>query len=330
MRLAEFIRKYLPLWVALDISLALLIGYHFPEVRALKAAIPFFLFLILYPMMINLRVEDIGKALRNPRLVSMALVMNFLLTPLLGALWAHLIFRHTDPYLSAGFILKVLVPGSGMVTAWTGFAKGKVESALIIVALSYILAIFLVPLWMWVLAGAYVQIDPLLIFQKMLLIIVLPLAAGLLTRRFLVRRYGTKRYQSMAPLFPTASTCGMLPLIFTIISTQARLIVDNYQWVLLVVLGIATLYPLLFTLAILFSKVAHVDHGDCMALGYSVTAKSHAITIGVATTAFSDTLAVLPAAVAPVIQIPIMLLFLNLSERIRRFLQPEAIPSAGG
>ena len=160
MKFAELIRKYLPLWVALDIALALIIGYYFPEVKAAKAAIPFFLFVMLYPMMITLRVEHIGKAFKSPKLLIMAVGMNFLITPLLGALWAYLIFRNADPYLTTGFILKVVVPCSGMVAAWTGYAKGKVESALVIVAVSLILAIFLVPVWMMALAGTYVPIDP--------------------------------------------------------------------------------------------------------------------------------------------------------------------------
>ena len=122
---------------------------------------------MLYPMMINLRVEDIGKALKDWKLFSVAVFMNFLLTPLLGALWTHVLFSHADPYLATGFILKVTVPCSGMVAAWTGYAKGKVESALIVVALSMILAIFLVPFWMWTLAGMYVVINPWMIFQKM-------------------------------------------------------------------------------------------------------------------------------------------------------------------
>jgi ACR3 family arsenite transporter len=323
MKFVELIRKYLPLWVATAISLALFVGYYYPKVKALTLAIPFFLFLMLYPMMIVLRVEDIGKAVKDLRLSFMGIFMNFLLSPPLGALWAYLIFRHLDPYISTGFILKIAVPCGGMVAAWTGYAKGKVESALIIMALSLILAIFLVPLWMWALARVYVQIDPFMIFQKMLIIIVLPLIAGIITRKSLVRKYGMNRYKSIAPFFPAASTCGMLLMVFTIISTGARLIVSNYHWVFLVILGIATLYPCLFILVILFSKVAHIDHGNCMALGYSVTAKNHAITIGVATTTFGGSLAVLPAAVAPVIQIPMMLLFLNLSGRIKRFLHPE-------
>jgi arsenite transporter len=321
MKFPEVMQKYLPLWAVAAISSALIIGYYFPGVKVLKPAIPFLLFLMLYPMMINLKVEDIKNALKNPKLFSIAVLMNFLLTPLLGALWTHVLFSHTDPYLAVGFILKVTVPCSGMVAAWTGYAEGRVESALVVVALSLIMAIFLVPFWMWVLAGIYVSVNPLMIFKKMLLIVVIPLLLGLVTRKILVRKYGIATYKKqVAPYFPAVSTCGMLPMVFIIISTQAKLIVANFQWIVLVVLGIGTLYPTLFILAILFSKMAHIDYGNGMALGYSVTAKNHAITIGIATTAFGGTLAVLPAAVAPIIQIPIMLLCLKLSNRIKTYL----------
>jgi ACR3 family arsenite efflux pump ArsB len=63
-----------------------------------------------------------------------------------------------------------------------------------------------------------------------------------------------------------------------------------------------------------------MDYGNRTALGYSVTAKAHAITIGVASTAFAGTLAVLPAAVAAIVQIPIMMAILTASGRIQRFL----------
>lgn len=320
MRFAELMRKYLPIWVAIDIGLALLVGYYFPGVTGASAAYPFLLFVMLYPMMITLKVEHIGNALKSPKLLAMAVGMNFLITPLLGALWAHVLFHNADPYLTTGFILKVVVPCSGMVAAWTGYARGRVESALVIVAVSLILAIFLVPVWMTLLAGSYVPIDIWVIFKNTLLIVALPLVAGLVTRRYLVHRYGQKRFQALSIYFSPTSTSGMLAMIFIIMSAHAGLLISNFHWVLLIILGIATLYPLLFVIAIFFSRLMHIDHGDCMALGYSVTAKNHAITIGIATTAFAGTLAVLPAAVAPIVQIPIMLLFLNLSGRIERLL----------
>jgi len=320
MSFPELVRKYLPLWVGLSIFSALLVGYYFPGVKALKPAIPFLLIVMLYPMMINLRVEEIGKALRDPKVMGLALLMNFLLTPILGALWAHMLFKGTDSYLPVGFILKVTVPCSGMVAAWTGYAKGRIESALIIVALSLFLAIPLVPVWMWFLARVYVSVDPVMILMKMFLIVVLPLAAGLITRKILLR-FDPEGYKKLSPMFPTISSCGMLIIVFVIISCEARLIVPSYHWVLLIILGIGTLYPFLFSLAVLLSKALQIPYGDAMALGYSVTAKNHAITIALAMTSFGGGIAVLPAAVAPVVQIPIMLTALQLSDRIKGFLR---------
>jgi len=307
--------------VAISISLALVTGYYLPEIKALEFTIPFLLFFMLYPMMINLRIEDIGKAAKNFKLVAAVIFLNFLLTPLLGALWAKFLFSNVDPYLAVGFILKITVPCSAMVAAWTGYADAKVESALIIVAISLVLAIFMVPLWMWLLAGTYVQIDPMMIFKNMIFIVIMPLIAGLGTRKMLVRRYGPKKFkQRIAPYFPAISTCGMLVMVFLIISTKSGMIIENYQWIFWIIVGIGTLYPVLFILAILFSKIAHIEYGNAMALGYGVTAKNHAITIGLATTAFGETLAVLPAAVAPLIQMPIMFFYLSQSARIKRFL----------
>lgn len=318
---AEIIRKYLALWVAIVVCLALLMGYQFPAVKALKKAIPFLLFLMLFPMMITLKVEDIARALKNLKLSIISIFVNFLLAPLLGALWAHLLFRNTDPFLAAGFILKVAVPCSGMVAAWTGYAKGKVESALLIVALSLILAIFFVPFWMWVLAGVYVKIQPMAMFKSIFWIVILPLVAGLLARRILLKRLGKRSFVKMAPVFPLVSTCGMFLMQFTIIAPQARVIVSNFSWVLLIFLGIATLYPIIFITAILFSKWTRTGYGDGIALGYSVTARAHAITIGIATTTFGGTLAVLPAAVAPIIQILIMISILAFSKRIKKLFE---------
>ena len=82
--------------------MALPIGYIYPSLNILKAAIPYLLFVMLYPMMINLRIEGIGKAFANRKLVLISIGINFIVSPLLGALWAYCFFHSTDPYLAAG------------------------------------------------------------------------------------------------------------------------------------------------------------------------------------------------------------------------------------
>ena len=90
---------------------------------------------------------------------------------------------------------------------------------------------------------------------------------------------------------------------------------------ILVILGIATLYPVLPLINLLFSRFAHVDFDDGIALVYTGTVKNHAITIGLAATAFSGPLAVFPAAVAPIIQMPIMQTILRSAPGIKAFLE---------
>jgi len=196
----DTLRKYLPLFVLLDIGLALIVGKAAPQaMKSLKPWVSVPLFFMLYPMMINFRIENAAKALRNPKVVLAALIINFVVSPPLAALIAWLFFRSSDPYLIAGFILKVTVAGSGMVAAWTGFAKGRVETALSIVAAGLILVIIAVPLWMTVLAGAYVPVDFLLMVKQLSYVVLLPLAAGVLTRYFILRRWGQATYQHILP-----------------------------------------------------------------------------------------------------------------------------------
>jgi len=320
------LQQYLHYCFAIAIIAALPLGYYFSGLSALKVVIPYLLFVMLYPMMINLRIEDIFKAFTNMRLLLISIMVNFIISPILGAIWAYFLFHNADPYLAIGFILKVTVPCSGMVAAWTGFAKGRVESALALIALSFVIAVFMVPLMMWLLADTYVQIHPFMLFNKMIIIVVAPLAIGLITRKLIVKKVGPKRYkEKIAPIFPGISTCAVLPMIFIIIASQAGFIIANYQWALLVILGIATLYPILTLISLSFSRFADVDFGDGIALAYSGTAKNHAITIGLATTAFGGTLAVFPAAVAPIIQMPIMLIILRLAPKIRKLLEHRTI-----
>ena len=168
-----------------------------------------------------------------------------------------------------------------MVAAWTGYAKGKVESALVLIALSFVLAVFMVPFWMWGIGRCLCQHPSGDDIQQNGDCGGAAPGRRLITRKHLVKRFGIKTYKErIAPVFPGISTCGMLPMIFIIIASQARFLVANYQWGLLVILGIGTLYPIIIFLSLLSAKVLRLGYGNGMALVYSSAAKNHAITLG--------------------------------------------------
>ena len=323
MKFFSILRKYLPIFVLADIALALLVGRAAPQaLRSLKPWVPLPLFFMLYPMMINFRIENAANALRNPRVVLAALSINFVISPPLAALFARLFFHGSDPYLIAGFILKVTVASSGMVAAWTGFAKGRVETALSIVATGLILVIVAVPLWMVVLAGAYVPVDVWLMVKQLALVVILPLTAGVITRRIILRRYGVETYKKILPVLPAVSSLGMYAIVFIAVGMQARNILGQPHLMLLLIPAIAVLYSLLFVLAMVYARLARLDYEDAIAIGYSVTAKNHSITLALALTAFGG-MATLPPAFAPVVQIPLMILILHLSPWLQRRVFPR-------
>ncbi len=156
---ARAIEGNLVVFVLLAIAVGLAFGWEFPAAaKGLKSYTTLTLFIMLYPMMIGLRIEEVGKAMMNLKLVSLSMFVNFVISPLLAAGLAYL-FLHSRPDFAVGLILTGTVPCAGMVAAWTGYANGNVALALVIVALSLLVSIIMIPVWMPILAGVYVQVD---------------------------------------------------------------------------------------------------------------------------------------------------------------------------
>lgn len=147
--------------------------------------------------------------------------------------------------------------------------------------------------------------------------------AGYITQKLIISRVGLKRFHEIKPAFPALSSIGMYIIVFIAVGLDAPLILQNPLYVLLITIGILTLYPVEFALSIAYSKLVKLDYGDAISIGFGVAAKNHSITIGLALTLFGG-LTVLPAAFTPVLQIPLMLLFLRLSPRIQTWMSlPE-------
>ena len=78
-KVQQFFEKNLLYMIAVSIGLGIAYGLYSPQgAMALKPLVPATLFLMLYPMMIGIQVEQIGKAAKNSRLILLAVFLNFL------------------------------------------------------------------------------------------------------------------------------------------------------------------------------------------------------------------------------------------------------------
>lgn len=327
---AKVIESNLILFVLLSIAAGVAFGWLFlAQAKALKAYSTVALFVMLYPMMIGLRIEEVGKAATNVRIISLSMLFNFVLSPLLAAGLAF-VFLRTRPDFAVGLILTGTVPCAGMVAGWTGYAKGNVALALVIVALSLLVSIVMIPIWMPILAGVYVHIDALGMFRDILIAVVVPLILGDLTRRAIIRFRSAETFQQIKPILPGFSMLGMYMIVFISMALEANNVVQHPQYFLIVLIPLGVLYAILFTGSVLFSKLARFNYQDMIAFSYGVAGKNISIALALATIFFSP-MTVLVLALKPIIQIAFMATFLRLSPRLEQHMfapRPVVVPTA--
>ncbi|WP_238455516.1 arsenic resistance protein [Desulfolucanica intricata] len=192
MRVAQFINKHMIKLLMGIIVLGLLVGYLLPGVgKQLQPFYPVALFIMLYPMMVGIKVGEVAGAAKRVGFMTVVMIMNYFISPLLAALLAH-VFLAGYPDFAVGLILTGVVPCAGMIVAWTAMAKGNAPMTLVITVTSFLAGIVLIPLWMSALAGKYVPVDAWQMMKTILYTIVIPLILGNLTRVWLVKKWGPK------------------------------------------------------------------------------------------------------------------------------------------
>ena len=320
--LQEHLNKWLLLYTSLGMLLGLMLGYpnagwtetHRPLVGNMTTLAVFF---IIYPMMVNLKIESLAKAGKNIKGLSLTVAYNFLWAPLIGSLLAAIFLG--DPLLALGFLLVMVVPCSSMSIAYTGLAEGDIELATVAVALSFVLAVGAVPLWMVFFAAHYAIAAPLQdMLMSILTVLIAPMVIGYLTRLTLVRRLGEKKFQALQPLFPALSLMALYGIVFLIFFAKATVIVEKWQLVLMLLIPNALFIALTLVAATWLNRRLHLSYREHMALVFASTGKNNGTAIAIAATAFSPLVAV-PAATMPIFQILFLVLYLRMAPWIRHF-----------
>jgi len=306
--MAQHITRHLEFYFLLSLLIGVVAGYRH-ELEWLKSLVPLALFLMLYPMMVNLDINKIRGVARNSKMVGLALVLNFVVSPLL---MASLVYAFGIPgELAAGLLLIGMTPCAGMVIAFTGLSKGNVEGAVVLVSTSLLMAVLMVPLWSKVLIGLFLPVPMKLIAQTILLVIVMPLVAGDITRRLIIRRKGFEGYIAMKESFSAFASFGLILIFFIIFSINSKAIVSEPWIVARLAAPSAMFYVLLLAVALSTGRLAGMSWADRVALAFSTAAKNQSIAIALALMAFGHTAALAVAVGGPLIQAPIMLSYVR-------------------
>eukprot|EP00767_Chilomastix_cuspidata_P007737 gnl/Chilomastix_cuspidata/8532.p1 GENE.gnl/Chilomastix_cuspidata/8532~~gnl/Chilomastix_cuspidata/8532.p1 ORF type:complete len:345 (+),score=3.83 gnl/Chilomastix_cuspidata/8532:52-1035(+) len=295
-------QKRLTLAIPVMMVSGFLFGFYY-NAFFLKSLILPFTFMMVYPMMVNLKFNKIlergdGKA----QLITQAI--NFLILPF-GAFTAGIVFFNGQPYMILGLLLAGLLPTSGMTISWTGFAKGNVEAAVKMTIAGLIIGSLATPLYVKILMGKTIEIDMFSVFRQILFIVFLPMVFGYLTRKFLVKRYGLKKYsQDIGPKFPMLSTLGVLGIVFVAMALKAPAIGNSPATLLYILMPVSLIYAVNFFFSTVIGKL-FLKREDAIALVYGSVMRNLSIALAIAVNAFGKegSTAALVIAVAYIVQV---------------------------
>ncbi|MCK5512260.1 MAG: arsenic resistance protein [Thermodesulfovibrionia bacterium] len=287
-------------------------GYQFTLPNTLALGIVAGLFLMIYPAMTNVRVEDLGRAIRSPKQLFIVLFFNFLIAPFWMLLLANT-FLQSGSDLHTGLVLYGLAPCIAMVIVFTFLAQGNNALALVLVAINSIMQMLLIPVYAKLLLGK-VGFDVLLVGESVVLYLGLPLLAGFLTRKIGVQKYGEERFNKAKPYLHSLAIIGLLFTLIVMFTLKGDLILDSPGIIIQMAIPMTIFFWSIFGIVYLVSRRLGLNYEDSVACAFNSTGRDFEIAIAIAITAFNPTVA-LATVVGPLIEVPVMLVLVAFAKR---------------
>lgn len=288
----------------------------FMDAAFLKSFIIPFTFLMVYPMMVTLNIQKVFEG-GDVKAQVLTQAINFGVVPFL-AYFMGVIFFKNQPYMALGLLLAGLVPTSGMTISWTGFAKGNLAAAVKMTVIGLTLGSIATPFYVRMLMGTTIEIDMVAVFKQIVVIVFIPMAAGYLTRRALVKKHGEKGFKlSVGPKFPPLSTLGVVGIVFIAMALKARAIAAAPSMLAYILIPLVIIYGFNFTFSSFVGKKL-LPRGDAIALVYGSVMRNLSIALAIAINAFGKqgASAALVVAVAYIIQVQSAAWYVKLTDRI--------------
>jgi ACR3 family arsenite transporter len=326
--------RYLTVWVGLGmlagVGLGLLAPGAFQAIAALEVAhvnlvVALFIWVMIYPMMIQIdwsAVKDVG---RKPRGLLLTLVVNWLIKPFtmaaLGVLFFHYLFAPwVDPQSAreyiAGMILLGVAPCTAMVFVWSQLVKGDANYTLVQVSVNdLIMVVAFAPIAAFLLGVTQITVPWETLVLSTVLYVVLPLAAGMATRHALQRRPGDAVADFVARLKPW-SIVGLIATVVLLFGFQAGTIVDKPLVIALIAVPLIVQSYGIFAIALVgarWLKLPHNVAGPACLIG---TSNFFELAVAVAISLFGlNSGAALATVVGVLVEVPVMLSLVALVNR---------------
>ena len=335
-----FFERYLTLWVALCIVAGIAVGQLIPavpdvlgswEYANVSIPIAVLIWLMIYPMMLKVDFQSVKNVGKRPKGIIVTCVTNWLIKPFtmfgIAYLFFYVVFKAFIPaglaeeYL-AGAVLLGAAPCTAMVFVWSYLTKGDAAYTLVQVAVNdLIILVAFAPIVAFLLGVGGVSIPWDTLLLSVGLFVVIPLAAGVITRIMVIRRKGVEYFNNVfIKKFNDYTVGGLLLTLIILFSFQGETILNNPLHILLIAVPLVLQTVLIFFITYGWAKWWKLPHNIAAPAGMIGASNFFELAVAVAISLFGlQSGAALATVVGVLVEVPVMLMLVIIANSTRKY-----------